>query len=334
MSEENILFNNAVMEEELNRVLTAIEAGEPTPSHVWLIMHQPGIAEGEWSFDQLESFLMCLKDMANPTTLYTAWVNDPTHSPLLGAEKIIGNCKVIPGGTPINYTDLFLACGKNTRLIAGYQKLVMSILTFPWRMVVVNAPEYITKINNALVELTGHNEEGRLLPHDDVVIQKQEYTRVFSALEQGNLIPSHWHLYITYHGDTGGDIWDEKRLLTCLKEFCQTDECNDVHAVWAATPEHTIADISRQVVRDEKGRPLDSNEPDYFIHAAHINLSDFIWLCCKHERIIRSPLNFMVAIIALYPFRGLAENNKMEWVESTLARLETIHQAIKRSISH
>lgn len=334
MAKYNAFLDIELMKGEYSHVFDNLKNGTPVASHIWVIIRQSDVPDGEWTADNLASFCEHFDSNDTLASAHMVWCANAEAGPGTNRKFVIGDKEVLKRGTPVNLTDFILACTQSIILLAQYHTAVINLIAFPWRHVLKNSPELVADLNNTLVALVPDKEENVGLPHADAGLQEKEYERVFSALEKGELIPSHWQLYLSFKGDDGGPLWDLLRIKRCLKAMLDSDECG-INVVWMSEPMHVIEELERHDIRGERGAVLgNENKPDYLLSASPINLSDFIWLCCKQRDIVYGRYALAVLMVALYPFRHAIKGDKRIWLEKTHGRLKMIHLATLEHIKH
>lgn len=170
-----------------------------------------------------------------------------------------------------------------------------------------------------------YDQDGALLPHFDIAVQKKEYQRIFSALEEGKPVPSLCWVY----ADTGGGNWTIDCLTELLKEMKKDDGKDNLRAVWVPTPEFILPDERNLKRYVALGWEPEETQPDYVTNLTPINLTDFIWLCCQHHSVCKKDMRFEMIGIILYPFHYAVLADKSSWVPKTASRLKKVRKALK-----
>lgn len=126
-------------------------------------------------------------------------------------------------------------------------------------------------------------------PLKDPVQAQQEYDRVFDGLKNGQPVPSHIWLVIVQNGVPDRQ-WTLDRLPAYLSMMEKGNPEASIRKVWAATP--TIRPSNR------KGS---GNVRMVLRGGTPINLTDFIWACCRNKSLL-AQYEITVAKLVLTPF--------------------------------
>lgn len=118
---------------EYDYVFNNLLVGQPTPSHIWLVIVQKGIPAREWTFAELPTYLSLSAAKSDDVDIRKVWSDIPIIKPSI--RKGTGNVRtVLRGGTAINLTDFILACCQDKMLLDQHELIVAKTVLYPFNM--------------------------------------------------------------------------------------------------------------------------------------------------------------------------------------------------------
>lgn len=125
--------NPAQVQFEYEYVFNSLLAGNPTPSHIWLVIVQKDIPDREWSFDQLPAWLSLCEAKSQDVEIRKLWSDTLNRKPSI--RQGTGNVRtVLRGGTAINLTDFILACCQDKALLDKHELIIAKTILYPFNV--------------------------------------------------------------------------------------------------------------------------------------------------------------------------------------------------------